>query len=95
MPADFFSNENIVLTTGIVAGILTAASMMPQVFKTIKTKKADHISTLMLIILIAGVSLWVVYGCIKKDWPIIITNCFSVLINLTMLFLRWRYRGNK
>jgi MtN3 and saliva related transmembrane protein len=92
MPADIFSHDNIILITGIVAGILTAVSMMPQVIKTIKTKKAEHISPLMLIILIAGVSLWIVYGCIKKDWPIIITNCFSVLVNLTMLFLQWRYR---
>lgn len=95
MPADIFSHDHIILTTGIVAGILTAVSMMPQVIKTIKTKKAEHISPLMLIILIAGVSLWIVYGFIKKDWPIIITNCFSVLVNLSMLFLRWRYKENK
>ena len=95
MPANIFSQDHIVLITGIIAGILTAVSMMPQVFKTIKTKKAEHISPLMLIILIAGVSLWIVYGCIKKDWPIIITNCFSVLINMAMLFLQWRYKEKK
>jgi MtN3 and saliva related transmembrane protein len=95
MPADFFSHNNIILITGIIAGILTAVSMMPQIFKTIKTKKAEHISPVMLIILIAGVSLWVVYGCIKNDWPIILTNSFSVLVNTCMLFLRWRYKKNK
>jgi len=95
MPADIFSHENIVLTTGITAGILTAMSMMPQVFKTIKTKKAEHISPLMLIILIAGVSLWVAYGCMKKDGPIILTNSFSVLVNGCMLFLRWKFREKK
>ncbi len=92
MIGDIFSHDNIILYTGVTAGILTAASMMPQVFKTIKTKKAENISPVMLIILIAGVALWIVYGCIKKDWPIIITNSFSVLANLSMLFLRWRYK---
>jgi MtN3 and saliva related transmembrane protein len=95
MPADIFSHENIVLITGITAGILTATSMMPQVFKTIKTQKAENISPVMLIILIAGVSLWVVYGCMKKDWPIILTNSFSVLINTCMLFLQWKFREKK
>ena len=95
MPGDFFSHNNIILITGITAGILTAVSMMPQIFKTIKTKKAEHISPVMLIILIAGVSLWVVYGCIKNDWPIILTNSFSAFVNTCMLFLRWRYKKNK
>ena len=90
-----FSGENTVVVTGITAGILTAVSMMPQVIKTIKTKKAEHVSPLMLIILIAGVSLWIVYGFLKKDLPIIFTNCFSVLVNLTMLYLRWRFTEKK
>jgi MtN3 and saliva related transmembrane protein len=85
-----------VVIVGISAGILTAASMMPQVIKTIKTKKAEHVSALMLIILIGGVILWIMYGCMKKDLPIICTNSFSLLVNVTMLFLRWKFgEGNK
>ena len=88
-------STNIILIIGISAGVLTAVSMLPQVFKTIKTKKAEHVSPLMLIILICGVSLWIVYGIFKNDLPIIFTNGFSVLVNLCMLFLRWRYRDKK
>jgi MtN3 and saliva related transmembrane protein len=84
--------SNLPLIIGIAAGILTAASMLPQVFKTLKTKKAEHVSPLMLVILICGVALWMVYGIIKKDLPIILTNGFSLLVNLVMLFLRWKYR---
>ena len=90
----FFHSENVILLIGIAAGVLTAASMLPQVFKTLKTKEAEHVSPLMLIILICGVSLWFSYGVLKSDIPIIVTNGFSVLINLVMLFLRWRYRNN-
>ncbi len=92
---EIFSPDNLVIITGIVAGILTAVSMMPQVIKTIKTKKAENISPLMLIILICGISLWILYGFFKKDMPIIFTNGFSVLVNLSMLYLRWRYKDNK
>jgi MtN3 and saliva related transmembrane protein len=91
LEADISSSENIVIIIGIIAGILTSASMMPQVIKTIKTKKAEHVSALMLIILIGGVILWIVYGSLKKDLPIIFTNSFSLLINLTMLYLRWKF----
>lgn len=90
MPA----SDNITFITGITAGVLTAASMMPQVIKTIKTKKAEHVSLIMLIVLISGVSLWVIYGFMKKDMPVICTNVFSLLVNITMLLLRWKY-GNR
>ena len=86
-------SNSFILITGIIAGILTAVSMLPQVFKTIKTKKAEHVSPLMLIILICGVSLWIVYGILKNDLPIIFTNSFSALVNICMLFLRWKYRN--
>ncbi len=89
----FFHTNNFVFITGIVAGIFTAASMLPQVFKTLKTKKAEHVSPVMLIILICGVGLWFFYGVLKNDLPIILTNGFSVLINIFMLFLRWKYRA--
>ena len=85
-------SQNLVLIIGVAAGILTAVSMLPQVIKTLKTKKAEHVSPLMLIILICGVSLWIIYGVLRKDLPIIFTNSFSVLINIVMLFLRWKYR---
>ena len=93
-PANIFSGDNLVFVIGITAGILTATSMMPQVIKTIKTKKAEHVSALMLIILIAGVTLWIIYGIIKKDLPIICTNSFSLLVNIVMLVLRWKFSNN-
>jgi len=94
MPANIFSKENMDMVVGITAGVLTAASMLPQVIKTLKTKKAEHVSVLMLLVLISGVSLWIVYGCIKNDLPIVCTNSFSLLVNIFMLILRWRYGNN-
>jgi MtN3 and saliva related transmembrane protein len=78
---------------GIGAGILTSTAMLPQLIKIIKEKKAENISILMLIILISGLSLWAVYGFMKEDWPIIITNCFSILVNLLMLLFGIKYKN--
>ncbi len=77
---------------GVVAGSCTAMSMLPQVIKTIREKKAEQVSPFMLITLIVGVVLWIVYGIVKADWPIILTNAFSLLLNSIMLFLRKKYK---
>lgn len=77
---------------GIAAGICTSSSLVPQVVKTIKKKEAEDVSLIMLIVLGAGVALWIVYGVKKNDLPIIVTNAFSLLVNLTMIFLRFKYK---
>lgn len=77
---------------GLVAGILTASSLLPQVVKTYKEKKAQEVSLVMLFILMAGVGLWIVYGVRRDDFPIVVTNSFSLLINFIMVGLRLKYR---
>jgi MtN3 and saliva related transmembrane protein len=79
---------------GIVAGILTASSLLPQVIKTLKEKKAAEVSKGMLLTLMGGVALWIVYGFMRDDMPIIVTNCFSLSVNFLMMFLRIKY-GDK
>jgi len=59
---------------GIAAGTCTSISLVPQLIKTIKDKKAGEISWFMLVILMIGIAFWIWYGLIKKDLPIIITK---------------------
>jgi len=70
---------------GLIAGILTSVAMMPQLIKVLKEKNAKDISMVMLLVLISGLSLWVWYGILKDELPIILSNGFSVLVNLTLL----------
>lgn len=70
---------------GIAAGTLTSLSMLPQLIKVIKEKDVQAISPVMILVLLAGVSLWIVYGIMKSEWPIILSNAFSVLVNATLL----------
>jgi MtN3 and saliva related transmembrane protein len=72
---------------GILAGICTAISMIPQLIKIIRDKKAEDISVFSFVVLISGVALWILYGLIKHDLPIIYTNVFSFLVNVTVLIL--------
>lgn len=88
-------NMEMTQLIGLAAGVLTASSMLPQVFKSWKEKKADDISLKMLIVLISGIVLWIVYGIQKDDFPIIATNCFSLLVNTVMIVLRIKFKRNK
>jgi MtN3 and saliva related transmembrane protein len=70
---------------GIVAGVLTSVSMIPQLIKVIKEKNVEELSWVMILVLICGLSLWVWYGILQNELPIILSNAFAVLVNLTLL----------
>ena len=79
---------------GVAAGVLTSASMLPQVIKMVREKKASQVSVLMIVVLIAGISMWIWYGVIKDDKPIIFTNAFSLMVNIFMGVCKFKYRHN-
>ncbi|MDP2526374.1 MAG: SemiSWEET transporter [Maribacter dokdonensis] len=78
---------------GIFAGVFTTIAAVPQIYRAWKTKKVDDVSPKMFFILILGVLLWTVYGVMKQDAPIIITNGISTLLNITMFILIFKYRN--
>lgn len=78
--------------TGIAASVFTSSTLIPQLIKILKEKKADGTSILMLLVLFTGLSLWVAYGVMKNDLIIIVANSFSLLVNTVTLFARVRYR---
>lgn len=77
---------------GLAASICTGTSMLPQLIKLIKSKKADDISYAMLTILMAGLALWVLYGFMKEDYIIIISNGFSFLVAALIVLFSVRYK---
>ncbi|MCX2474430.1 SemiSWEET transporter [Pedobacter sp. MC2016-05] len=77
---------------GIVAGICTSSSILPQIIKTLKKKKAEEVSIFMFIVLMTGNALWIYYGFVKSDIAIISTNFFALALNIVMIVLKFRYR---
>lgn len=77
---------------GIGAGIFTGVSMVPQLIKLLREKKAENISYFMLALLLTGLAGWVWYGILKDDLPIIITNGFSFCINLLVIIFSAKYK---
>ncbi len=80
---------------GLGASICTGISLLPQLLKIYKEKKAADISYPMLLILMMGLILWVWYGVKKDDLIIIISNAVSLTINLLILFFNHKYKKNR
>jgi MtN3 and saliva related transmembrane protein len=78
---------------GIVAGVFTAVSLLPQLIKLIRNKKAEDLSLFYLVILFCGLCLWIWYGFLKTDLPIITTNIFSLLVNTAIIVLGIKYKN--
>ena len=70
---------------GYIAAILTTAAFLPQLIKTLKTKKADDVSLITLIMFIIGVLCWIIYGYRISSIPILLANLITLILNLLIL----------
>lgn len=76
---------------GYVAGICTTFSAVPQIVKCYKSKSAADLSYLTLGLVETGLILWATYGILDKNYPIIVWNAVSILINTTLVAMKIRY----
>ncbi len=77
---------------GLIAGAITSFAAVPQVVRTYRTRHARDISIWQPILLTAGMALWLVYGILLKDVPLITANLFSLLCYGILIVLKIRYR---
>ena len=76
---------------GYFAAILTTAAFLPQLIKTLKTKKAEDVSSLTLIMFICGVGSWIIYGYKISSSPILVANIITFILNLFILISKTYY----
>ena len=79
---------------GYFAAILTTAAFLPQLIKTLKTKKADDVSLITLIMFIIGVLCWIVYGYKISSIPILIANLITLILNTLILVSKIYFSKN-
>ena len=73
---------------GLGAAVLTTIANIPQAYKIVKDKSTKSISLTMFIVLLSGTSLWVWYGVMKDDIPIILANTISSLSSTVIIILK-------
>ncbi len=76
---------------GYIAAILTTAAFLPQLIKTLTTKKADDVSLITLIMFITGVLFWIIYGYRISSLPIMLANVITLTLNSLILVSKIYY----
>ena len=80
------------LILGIMAGTLTTISFIPQAVKIYKTKDAKNLSIATFCIFSCGVFLWLIYGIVTREWPIILANGVTLILILLIIVMKIKYR---
>lgn len=76
---------------GYVAAILTSVSFLPQALRVWRTDDTHAISLGMYSLFVAGVSLWLGYGLILGNHPIIAANLFTICVASTILYKKIKH----
>ena len=84
-------NHTYIEFYGYFAAITTTAAFLPQLIKILKTKKADDVSLITLIMFICGVCSWIIYGYKISSIPIMIANLITFILNFLILISKITY----
>lgn len=84
--------ELFIKIIGMLAGTCTTIAFLPQVIQTWKSKSAKGLSLGMFSIFTLGVCLWLVYGVIKSDPPLIIFNAITLLLSALLLYFKLTFK---
>ncbi|ACX72966.1 conserved hypothetical protein [Methanocaldococcus vulcanius M7] len=73
---------------GYIAGTLTTFASLPQLIKSIREKDMSNISLVFVITFTTGLTLWLIYGILKNDYPIIVFNILSLMFWIPITYLK-------
>ena len=76
---------------GYFAAVLTTLAFLPQLIKTLKTKKAEDVSLITLIMFLTGVLSWIIYGYKISSTPILLANVVTFILNFLILTFKIFY----
>jgi MtN3 and saliva related transmembrane protein len=83
---------NSIQILGLAAGSLTTAAFLPQVIKTWKSRSAKDLSLGMFSLFCLGVLLWLVYGLMVSDVPVIAANLVTLMLASTLLYFKLSFK---
>jgi MtN3 and saliva related transmembrane protein len=83
---------NYLLLLGLLAATLTTIAFVPQLLKVIKTRSTHDISLAMYIVVCSGVLLWLIYGLLVHDTPLIVANAVTFVLAGSILALKIRFK---
>lgn len=76
---------------GLAAAACTTLAFLPQVIKAWRTRSTADISLGMFLVLVIGIALWLVYGALLGDIPLIAANGVTLVLVGIILIFKLRY----
>ena len=76
---------------GMAAAFCTTVAFLPQVIRIWKTRSTKDISLGMFSIFSSGIVLWLIYGFLIGDLPVILSNAATLALTLIILGFKLRY----
>ena len=76
---------------GLAAACCTTIAFVPQLVKTWKTRSTADISLGMFLVLVIGIVLWLTYGTLLGDVPLIVANGITLILAGIILVFKLRY----
>jgi MtN3 and saliva related transmembrane protein len=80
---------------GLVAACSTTVAFVPQVVSIVRSRNTQGISLSMYSIFTFGIFLWLTYGLMVGDLPIIVANGVTFVLALTVLSLTLYYKNSR
>jgi len=84
-------NHQVIDGIGYAAATMTTISFLPQLLRVVKLKSARDISLGMFLIFSTGVALWLIYGLLQHDIPLITANGITLVLALIILGFKIRH----
>lgn len=88
------SPQWLVNTFGVVAGLCSMTSFVPQILKILRERDASGVSLIMYGVTIVGFICWTTYGALSGSWPVTLANAVCLALTITIFGLRLRF-GDK
>ena len=66
---------------GTLATVCSVSSFVPQAVKVTRTRDTGGISVRMYAVTVVGFALWLTYGLLLRQWPLILTNGICLLLS--------------
>lgn len=79
------------LIVGLAAGLLTTSAFVPQALKIWQTRSAKDVSLPTFVAFTIGVALWLAYGILKQEPPIIVWNAVTLALTGAILAMKLRF----
>ena len=76
---------------GLVATCFTTSSFVPQVWRTWQTRDVSGISLPTYVIITIGLALWLVYGWLRGDMPLMVANAVMVVLTGAITVMKLRF----